>query len=63
MAFWHIMLFQAPYIYVGVHGHTHYTMQGDNDSIEADLHGTVLKVPRVIEAHFCRAVFISVLDD
>lgn len=38
-------------------------MQGDNDSIEADLHEIVLKVPRAMEAHSCKVVFISVLGD
>lgn len=38
-------------------------MQGESDSIQADLHEIVLKVPRVIEAHSCKVVFINVLDD
>lgn len=65
MAFWHVIALSGT-VYIRGCTWTHtltYTMQGDNDSVEADLHEIVLKVPRVIEVHFCSVAFISVLDD
>lgn len=51
-------------VYMNTHPHTlAHMMQGDNGSVGADFHETVLKVPRVTEASSCKVVLIVVLED